>query len=57
MSKEFGIILSLDSNENMIDGRIQKLLSKLGLKESMSNFANATPPPTFYEGLRQINIV
>ena len=49
--------MSLDGNKNMIDGRIQKLLSKLGLKESISNFTNTAPSPTFYEGSRQINAV
>ena len=43
MSKGFGIILSLDGNKNMMDSRIQKLLLKLGLKESTLNFINATP--------------
>ena len=49
MSKGFSIILCIDSNENMNDRRIQKLLSKLGLSETTSIFINNTPPPIFHK--------
>ena len=41
----------------MINGRIKKLLSKLGMKESTSRFTDAKLPPTFHEGSKQINAV
>jgi len=46
----YSIVLSLYRNENMTNGRIQKLFSKLGIKESMSRFTDAKPSPTFYKG-------
>ena len=57
MDDGYSIVLSLDGNENMKNGRIQKLLLKLDMKELISRFTDSKPPPTFYEGLKQINAV
>ena len=49
MSKGFGIILCIDSNKNINDGRMQKLLSKLGLSKTISIFINDNSPLIFHK--------
>ena len=56
ISKGFGIILSMDSNKNMNNRRMQKLLSKLRLSETTSILTNDTPPPRFHKELKQIDV-
>ena len=57
MSKGFGIILCIDDNENINDRRIQKLLLKLGISETISMFTNDSLPLIFYKGSKQIDAV
>ena len=50
MSSGFEIVLNLDGNENMRNGRIAKTLLELGLCEILQLFSNEEALVTFHIG-------
>ena len=53
----FGIILSIDANENMRGGKLQKLLEETGLIELSALFSNDPPLPSHIMGSTQIDAI
>ena len=57
MQASFGMIMSIDSNENMRTGQIHKQLTSLGLIETSKLFSNKPLPAIYFRGRHQIDAV
>jgi len=55
--KRFEIVIYLDANENMDNGRIAKSFKELGLIETTSSFTTDPAPNTFITGSTLIDAV
>ena len=50
LSDGFNIILSINTNENIQDGKLQQAFNSLGLIEATSLFSNKPPPASHVIG-------
>jgi len=57
LSEGYAIILCLDSNENMITGRLFKLFTTLGLIETYKAQTHLPLPNSFFKGSKQLDAV
>ena len=57
MQQGYKVLICLDTNKNMINGRIVKIFKEIRLTESTSFFHSRAPPAMFVEGRYQIDRV